>query len=92
MSVQLKNIIFLLLSVVLLSSCQSERQLIWEENFDGNGLQNDNWTIETGDGCPNLCGWGNNEMQINTQLTTIGSQWIFRISAKKETETILRAE
>ena len=39
MPTQLKNIIFLLLTVVSLSSCQSQRQLVWEDNFDGDGLQ-----------------------------------------------------
>ncbi|HYH16028.1 MAG TPA: glycoside hydrolase family 16 protein, partial [Flavisolibacter sp.] len=25
-----------------------------------------NWTFETGDGCPNICGWGNNELEYYT--------------------------
>jgi hypothetical protein len=43
-----------------------EKTLLWEENFDGAagaGPSTDNWVIETGDGCPDLCGWGNDEKQ-----------------------------
>lgn len=39
-------------------------QIIFEENFDGNQLNMENWSYEEGDGCPGLCGWGNNERQI----------------------------
>ncbi|MDT0676571.1 glycoside hydrolase family 16 protein [Autumnicola musiva] len=39
-------------------------QVIFEENFDGNELNMKHWSYEEGDGCPNLCGWGNNERQI----------------------------
>lgn len=86
MSTQLNNIIFLLLSLILLSSCQSERQLVWEENFDGNGLQDENWNIITGDGCPNLCGWGNNERQIYSADNHKVANGLLSISAKKEGE------
>ena len=39
-------------------------QVIFEENFEGNQLNMNHWSYEEGDGCPNLCGWGNNERQI----------------------------
>ena len=42
----------------------SAQELIWEENFEGDSLNMENWSYETGDGCPDLCGWGNNERQI----------------------------
>lgn len=45
--------------------------LIWQDEFSGNSLSND-WVHELGDGCPNLCGWGNKELQFyrreNTEL------------------------
>ena len=44
----------------------SEPQLIWEDDFDGTELNTADWNFELGDGCPNLCGWGNNEPQIYT--------------------------
>lgn len=46
------------------SSCSTKAQVIFEENFDGESLNMNNWNYEEGDGCPNLCGWGNNERQI----------------------------
>lgn len=46
------------------ANAQKENNLVWEENFNENSLSMENWSYETGDGCPNLCGWGNNERQI----------------------------
>ena len=44
-----------------------ELQLFWSEEFDQDGAPNDAfWSFEIGDGCPNLCGWGNNESQYYT--------------------------
>jgi beta-glucanase (GH16 family) len=37
--------------------------LVWSDEFEGNSLDTDNWTIEIGNGCPDLCGWGNNELE-----------------------------
>jgi len=37
--------------------------LVWSDEFDGTSLDTSNWTADIGDGCPNLCGWGNNELQ-----------------------------
>lgn len=39
-------------------------QLLWEDNFDS--LNTNHWNVITGNGCqlgPNLCGWGNQELQ-----------------------------
>ncbi len=57
-----KNAIFgtLLFGVSLTATSQ----VIFEENFDGDELNMQHWNYEEGDGCPNLCGWGNNERQI----------------------------
>lgn len=37
--------------------------LKWSDEFDGDQLNSANWTYEIGDGCPDLCRWGNNELQ-----------------------------
>ncbi len=37
--------------------------LVWSDEFNGTGLDAANWTADVGNGCPNLCGWGNNELQ-----------------------------
>lgn len=45
------------------SQCE---QLVWEENFNGTSLNLQDWEYLYGDGCPNLCGWGNAELQHYT--------------------------
>jgi len=37
------------------------QELIWEDNF--NTFNSDKWTAIEGNGCPELCGFGNNELQ-----------------------------
>lgn len=62
---------YVILIIVMLSSslsfCQTDLKLIWEESFNGDTLDTNTWNYELGDGCPNLCGWGNNERQIYTK-------------------------
>lgn len=58
--------------IILLLIChmgfgqKTKRKLVFEENFSQNELNDSVWNFELGDGCPNLCGWGNNERQIYT--------------------------
>lgn len=40
--------------------------LAWSDEFNGGSLDAAAWTAETGDGCPGLCGWGNNELEYYT--------------------------
>lgn len=41
--------------------------LVWEENFDGPGIDGANWTHDLGTGCRvGICGWGNDELQYYT--------------------------
>lgn len=40
--------------------------LTWSDEFNGAALDNTIWSPETGDGCPALCGWGNNELEYYT--------------------------
>jgi len=42
-------------------------KLVWSDEFDGPSIDTDNWTFEIGDGCPNVCGWGNNELEYYTE-------------------------
>ncbi len=40
---------------------------IWSEEFNYAGLPDSSvWNYDLGDGCPNICGWGNSEVQIYT--------------------------
>ncbi len=87
----LKNIVFLLFLVPSISSCQSGRQLVWEENFDGNELDFEIWNLELGDGCPNLCGWGNNEAQVYTNSNYKVENGFLSLVAKKSGDTYTSA-
>ncbi len=37
--------------------------LVWADEFNGTTLDTGSWTVDTGTGCPNLCGWGNSELE-----------------------------
>ena len=59
-------LLFLLLAG-LGSRATSAQTLVWEENFNGPGINPDTWTFDFGDGCErNLCGWGNQELEYYT--------------------------
>ena len=40
--------------------------LRWADEFSGTALNTNNWSYDIGDGCPSVCGWGNNELQYYT--------------------------
>lgn len=44
----------------------SEWTLIWSDEFGGTDVNTDNWEFQIGNGCPDLCWWGNNELQYYT--------------------------
>ena len=37
--------------------------LLWSDEFNGSSLDEEKWGFHLGNGCPNLCWWGNNELQ-----------------------------
>lgn len=81
----MKNIIWILLFVTSIAfSQQKERTLVWEENFDGGDLDPAAWNFEFGNGCPNNCGWGNNELQHYTSVNHRLENGYLVITAKKE--------
>lgn len=43
-------------------------QLSWADEFTGTSLDTDVYNYELENGCPNLCGWGNMELQWYTDL------------------------
>jgi beta-glucanase (GH16 family) len=65
------------------TTLQSELALVWSDEFDATTLNLDNWSYELGDGCPNLCGWGNNELQEYTDDNHRLEDGMLIISAKK---------
>ena len=51
---------------MILQAQSKEKKLVWADEFNQSELNQDFWTFKLGDGCPNLCGWGNKERQIYT--------------------------
>lgn len=46
---------------------EAERKLIWADDFEVEGApDSERWGYDLGDGCPDVCGWGNNELQYYT--------------------------
>lgn len=81
----MKRILLVLILVSNFSFGQkNERKLVWEENFNGNALDTLSWNFELGNGCPNVCGWGNNERQIYTKDNHELKDGFLIINTKKE--------
>ena len=59
-------VIALLAAIPAIAQMKQKGTLLWEENFDGNSLNDKVWNYELGNGCPDICGWGNNERQVYT--------------------------
>lgn len=60
-------------------------QLVFAEEFEGETLDEKVWNIQTGDGCPDLCGWGNQELQYYKKDNISFKEGNLVITAKKET-------
>ncbi|TVQ11204.1 MAG: glycoside hydrolase family 16 protein [Bacteroidetes bacterium] len=58
--------------------------LLWNDEFEGNAVNSDYWVFETGDGCPNLCGWGNNEWQYYRSQNAWVEDGVLTIEARRE--------
>ncbi|MBK8806024.1 MAG: glycoside hydrolase family 16 protein [Bacteroidales bacterium] len=74
-------ILFLLLSNISYSQCN---QLVWSDEFDGTEVDASKWTFQTGNGCPNLCGWGKLENYTSGTNNTTVANGILTMTVKKE--------
>ncbi len=61
-----------------------EFQIVFEDDFDGNALDTAKWNVELGDGCPDLCGWGNNELQLYGTDNISVAGGMLRIEGRQE--------
>ncbi len=60
-------------------------KLIWSDEFNADGPPDPSkWGYDLGDGCPDLCNWGNNEKEYYTTGNVKVSNGILSITAKKE--------
>ena len=66
------------------SVLENPLELVWSDKFDGAELNLENWSFEMGDGCPDLCGWGNNENQIYTDTNHRLEDGFLIIDAKND--------
>jgi beta-glucanase (GH16 family) len=67
-----------------LSAAALDYQLVWSDEFDGSGVDPSKWSFQIGDGCPSLCGWGNNELQYYRAENAIVSGGLLTITAREE--------
>ncbi len=58
--------------------------LVWADEFEGDALDGSKWNVIAGDGCPELCGFGNNELQIYTTENHTVSDGLLTITAREE--------
>lgn len=59
-------------------------ELVWSDEFDGPSLDMESWSFDIGDGCPDLCGWGNNEAQYYREENLTFDDGKLIITAKDE--------
>ncbi len=79
----MKYVFYILLFATDFGFSQETSQLIFEEEFEGDVLNESNWNYEMGDGCPN-CGWGNNERQLYTKENAAVKDGYLIITATKD--------
>lgn len=58
--------------------------LVWADEFNGAALNTADWNYDTGTGCPNLCGWGNNELEYYRSQNVAVTGGNLVITAKAE--------
>ena len=58
--------------------------LVWADEFDGSALDASKWEMQLGDGCPDLCGWGNNEQQIYQEENLAVGDGLLTITARQD--------
>lgn len=66
------------------ATARAQLQLVWSDEFDGGALDTNRWEVQTGTGCPSLCGWGNNELQFYRPQNLSVSGGTLRITARQE--------
>jgi beta-glucanase (GH16 family) len=67
----MKALFLLVITFVLIGMSEpltAEFKLVWSDEFNKPGSPDSaKWNYDLGDGCPNVCGWGNNELQYYTR-------------------------
>lgn len=92
----MKNIVILVsffvsAPVVYGNETKSDMKLVWSDDFDADALDTSAWQIVEGDGCPELCGFGNHELQIYSRYNLKLENGVLILEARKE-ESITSAK
>lgn len=80
-------LVFLLMTVACLVGGAAEAadwELVWSDEFDGSSLDLTKWEPQIGTGCPNLCGWGNQELQYYRAENATVAGGMLTIEARQE--------
>jgi len=59
--------------------------LVWNDEFNEQFLNDEYWSYDLGTGCPDLCGWGNNELEHYRQQNVRLEDGVLVIEAREET-------
>ncbi len=76
--------IALLLAAYAVPQAHADYSLVWADEFNGTSLDTNNWNTDIGNGCPSLCGWGNNELQYyrSQNVTVSGGNLVLTARAE----------
>ncbi len=66
------------------ASASASWSLVWADEFNGASLDLGSWSYDIGTGCPNLCGWGNNELEYYRSQNVAVTGGNLVITAKAE--------
>ncbi|MCR8667850.1 glycoside hydrolase family 16 protein [Aestuariibaculum sp. M13] len=72
---------------VMVYVASNDLQLVWSDEFNTNGVPDaSKWGYDIGNGCPDICGWGNGEKQYYTNRSdnVKVENGLLKIIAKKE--------
>ncbi len=76
---------FAAVTFVIASSASAQTwEQVWADEFDGSTLDAGKWTAQLGDGCPDLCGWGNNELEWYQAANATVEDGMLTITAREE--------
>jgi beta-glucanase (GH16 family) len=84
------RIIFFLTSLFVFSLNAQNWQLVWEDDFNGNSLDQSKWIHDIGTGSQyGMWGWGNGELQYYQPQNTTLNNGIATITVKEDTNGII---